>query len=297
MQLLHALARKLEKTAVPPSRLRSAITFVAPNREERIFPNWEFRTRPIHCASLPTMSKLRGDSAASAVVNEYSHLLSLAAHEFRTPASVVSGYLRMLQKDSEAPLPERQMKMIDEAAKSCARLVSLIGELSEVAKLDNNSAPSKTDRFDLFHELDEVARNVQEGKDREVHLQLGGPSTGAIINADRQRLMTAFAAFFRALVREQPTAITMLADRRLVTTDNLTHAVVVVAREADVQRAYDAVPQQFDEHRGGVGLSLPIARRVVERAGGRVWAPAPIDDADRGLRSAVVVSIPLAEQL
>jgi len=44
-----------------------------------------------------------------------------------------------------------------------------------------------------------------------------------------------------------------------------------------------------------VGLSLPIARRVVERAGGRVWAPTPVDDDDRGLRSAVVVSIPLPE--
>ena len=28
-----------------------------------------------------------------------SNLLSLAVHEFRTPASVVGGYLRMLQRD------------------------------------------------------------------------------------------------------------------------------------------------------------------------------------------------------
>ena len=243
------------------------------------------------------MSKLRGEAGVPTIVDEYSHLLSLASHEFRTPASVVSGYLRMLQKDTESPLPERQMKMIDEAAKSCARLIALIGELSEVAKLDNNSAPSRTETFDLFADIDEVARNVHEARDRDVQLQLGGRSAGAIINGDRQRLMTAFGAFFRALVREQPAAVTMLADRRLVTTDDTTRAIVVIAKDADVQRAYDAVPQRFDEHRGGVGLSLPIARRVVERAGGQVWAPTPADDTDRGLRSAVIVSIPLAEQL
>ena len=43
----------------------------------------------------------------------YTQLLSLAVHEFRTPASVVGGYLRMLQGDTDAPLSERQQRMID----------------------------------------------------------------------------------------------------------------------------------------------------------------------------------------
>jgi signal transduction histidine kinase len=88
----------------------------------------------------------------------------------------------------------------------------------------------------------------------------------------------------------------MTADRRLVNAHGSASAIVVVARDVAVQRAYEAVAQPFDEHRGGIGLSLPIARRVIERAGGRVWAPAPDDaDSDRELRSAVVISIPLPE--
>jgi len=35
-------------------------------------------------------------------------LVSLAVHEFRTPASVVGGYLRMLQRDADPQLSERQ---------------------------------------------------------------------------------------------------------------------------------------------------------------------------------------------
>ena len=46
-------------------------------------------------ASLPTISNGR-DTAPSALIDAYAHLLSLVAHEFRTPASVVGGYLRML---------------------------------------------------------------------------------------------------------------------------------------------------------------------------------------------------------
>lgn len=241
------------------------------------------------------MSQPSAGDLASSIVAQYAQLLSLAAHEFRTPASVVSGYLRMLQKDTESPLSERQRKMIDEAAKSCARLVALIGELSDVGKLDSNNAPVKIESFDLFADLEEVARNVHEAEDREVTLQLSGRSAGATVAGDRQRTSAAFGAYFRALMREQPTAVTMIGDRRLVATNSKTAAVVVIARAADVQRAYESDHQAFDEHRGGVGLSLPIARRVVERLGGTVWAPTPVNDDDRGLRSAAVISIPLAE--
>jgi signal transduction histidine kinase len=241
------------------------------------------------------MSNARDEQSVSPMVRAYAQLMSLAAHEFRTPASVVAGYLRMLQKDTESPLTDRQQKMVDEAAKACARLVALVAELSDVGKLDNGTAPTKIESFDLFTDLEELARNVHEGEDREVRLQLSGMSAGASLSGDRQRLNSAFAAFLRAILREQPSAVTMLADRRLVKSENTTTAVVIIARAADVQRAYDAVAQPFDEYRGGTGLSLPIARRVVERAGGRVWSPTPDGNEDRGLRSAVVISIPLPE--
>ena len=86
----------------------------------------------------------------SSLRESYSRLLSLAVHEFRTPASVVGGYLRMLQRDANEQLSDRQRKMIDEAEKSCARLVSLISELSEISKLDSGTAPFKDEPIDLF---------------------------------------------------------------------------------------------------------------------------------------------------
>ena len=41
------------------------------------------------------------NSVTSSASATYPQLLSLAVHEFRTPASVVSGYLRMLQRDGD----------------------------------------------------------------------------------------------------------------------------------------------------------------------------------------------------
>jgi signal transduction histidine kinase len=48
----------------------------------------------------------------------------------------------------------------------------------------------------------------------------------------------------------------------------------------------------LDEMRGGLGLALPFARRVIERHGGRVWSPAP--DSGRSA-AAAIISLPLGE--
>lgn len=224
----------------------------------------------------------------------YSRLLSLAVHEFRTPASVVGGYLRMLLRDDERPLTERQRHMVEEAEKSCARIVALVAELSEISKLDSGTATAKHEPFDLFGVLEEVAESVHEARDRDVTLRVRGPSAGAPMSADLPRLRTAFAALFRAVLREQPSSSTVVVDRRRTTLDGRDAALIVVARDEEVEAASGARPAAFDEKRGGLGLLLPIAQRVIGRHGGRIWSPAPAGNSDAGpARGAVLVSMPL----
>ena len=224
--------------------------------------------------------------------NAYTQLLSLAVHEFRTPASVVGGYLRMLQRDVDQPLSGRQRKMVDEADKACGRMVALVSELSDISKIDAGSAVFKDERFDLFQLIGEVAKEMHEAVEREVHLQPSGEASGASITGDPGRMGAAFSAFFRAILREQPYAVTIVAERRIVSDNGSPAAVVLIAREHDVQQSYKSGRSAFDELRGGLGLALPLARRVVERHGGRVWAPDLGAETSQG-RQAIAVSIPI----
>lgn len=228
----------------------------------------------------------------AALIQAYSQLLSLAVHEFRTPTSVVGGYLRMLQRDNDSSLTERQRKMIDDAARSCGRIGELINEMSEISKLDGGTAAAREETCDLFPLLEEVADGVVEGRDREVRLELRGETAGALMAGDLPRLRTAFSACFRAILREQPASSTVVVERRLPAATAGAHALIVVAAERDLEDVHNAAVEPFDEKRGGLGLALPLARRVFEHHGGRIWSPAVEGSAKA---RAVVVSIPLRE--
>lgn len=225
-----------------------------------------------------------------ATEESYPKLLSLAVHEFRTPASVVGGYLRMLQRDTDPPLSERQRKMVDEAEKSCARIVALVTELSEIAKLDAGLATLAAHLVDVFSLAAEVAEHVHEADERGVRLEVRGEAAGGQVKGDVGRLRSAFGAIFRAILREKAGPCTVVVDRRLVVDEHGSSAVVVVADEPGVQAAYEAPAGVFDEKRGGLGLALPIARRVIEGHGGRIWSPAAA--ADEAARGAALIAFP-----
>ena len=230
----------------------------------------------------------------------YPPLLSLAVHEFRTPASVVGGYLRMLQRDGDG-LSDRHRKMIDEAEKSCARLVGIIAELSDIGKLDSGMLSLNRERFDVFALIAEVAAPVQEGRDREVRLDVRGEESAAIVG-DRSRLRDAFSALFRAILREKAGPAVVVVDRRRVTADGASSAVVVIADDSHVQTAYERNRSAFDERRGGLGLALPLARRVIEGHGGSIWSPeGAAASGDPGnndpiARGSAIVRLPIASE-
>jgi two-component system OmpR family sensor kinase len=226
---------------------------------------------------------------------DYPKLLSLAVHEFRTPASVVGGYLRMLRGGAAGPLSDPHLKMVEEAEKSCARIVALVAELSEVGKLDAGLITMARQPLNLFAVVQEVASGMHEAGERGVTLETRGTAE-ALLVGDGDRLRSAFHAIFKAILREMPDSSNVVAERRVAVADGRSSAVVVIAEAGSVQTSYDAPRSVFDEKRGGLGLLLPLARRVIEAHGGQLWSPRSASETDnRGARGAAIIALPLPE--
>jgi signal transduction histidine kinase len=205
----------------------------------------------------------------------------------------------MLQRDAAGELNDRQRKMIDEAEKSCARLVALIAELSDVSKLDSGAIALARQPVDLFALVSDVAEQVQEARDREVRLEVRGENGAARLSGDATRLRSAFDAVFRAVLREKAGPCLVIAERRCETRDGHRTAVIVVSEADSLQAAYERERDTFDEKRGGLGLALPLARRVIEGHGGHIAAPAPAGHAtgseDPISRGSAIIVLPLTE--
>lgn len=231
------------------------------------------------------------DSSPDALVRQFADLLSLAVHEFRTPSSVVGGYLRMLQRDTEAPLTDRQRKMIDESEKAFGRILTLVNELSEIGKLDDGRMKLQQAPLDLFALAGEVASRTDEAADRGVRLEVSGEANGGLVLGDAPRLQSALATLFKAVLREQPSGQVIVAERRLRQNPQPA-ALIAITEAADIERALATPPGPLDENRGGIGLGLPIARRVIERHGGRVWS-ASTEAGKPVARSGIILCLPI----
>src|SRR6476660_235865 len=130
----------------------------------------------------------------STVDPRWSKVLSLAVHEFRTPMTVVSGYIRMLLKERAGPLNEQQRKLLEEAEKSCGRLSSLIAEVSELSGLEAATATFNRLEIDLRATITEVVSALPEIPDRPISIDLALQPGPAMIKGDSTRLRSALTS-------------------------------------------------------------------------------------------------------
>ena len=200
-------------------------------------------------------------------------ILSLSVHEFRTPMTVVAGYIRMLLKDRAGPLSDQQRKQLEEAEKSCGRLTALLTEVSDLSNLEGGTAPFNKHATDLQTALRNAVDQLPSLPDRDVRIDLQLEGDGAPLQADPVRLTQALASIVKSLRRE------LIGDDPLIVRQRRTPGTPsgyeIQIGDAETIAALDAedagARELFDEWRGGSGLILPVARRIIEAHAGRIW--------------------------
>jgi two-component system sensor histidine kinase/response regulator len=194
----------------------------------------------------------------------------------------------MLLREQAGPITDKQRKMLDETEKSCARIGALISEMSELGKLEAGEISVPAVPFDLAAVVTEVASGMHEDADRGIRLDVRATQP-LPVNGDRSRLGAALKALIHAAMRERGEPGAVIVECSAVPSGNQTWAVVTIGDEAVSQAlrdgAMETIPPPFDEWRGGVGLALPVGRRVIEAHGGALWsAPDPRPRAGSALR-------------
>lgn len=179
----------------------------------------------------------------------------------RGPAGVIRGYLRMLEQD--ATLGERPRRVVADTTRAAERLVTLLDEISELARLTDETLRPTLRSMSLRSILNQAVQAVKLPAGYEVELDVVAP-VDVRRRVDEPRLRAAFETLIFTLVRGHSGAATI--DLRLIKGRSRT-LVTVTPRTLGHGAVID---RPLDLSRGGTGLRLPIAEAVVQAHGGRL---------------------------
>lgn len=195
-----------------------------------------------------------------------ARLLALAVHELRTPATVIGGCLQMLRTLRDTS-PERSEQLIAQAERSYQRMVELLAEASDLWRLEAGEATFNRQPLSLQRVLRRAAEGVSSGTaspGRSVAVVAG---QDPLVLADPTRLERAIAALIGSVARQSPEGATITVGTSLVEASPGRVRITIASTASETG---DTALEPIDEFGSGLGLSVPIARRVMEDAGGSV---------------------------
>jgi signal transduction histidine kinase len=231
-------------------------------------------------------SALTGELRANAKLVETDRLKSAfmhnLAHELSTPLTPLAGYLRILHSDKIGPLSVQQKRIVDSMLQSVARLTRIVDNLSDFASLQAGHAPILEGSVQPDQMAEDVVAELRSAiRDARLHVTVTRAGGGPVL-ADPRKLRQALANLVSNAVKFSPHGGEVLVE---VTREpgKLRYTVYDQGpgiRPGELERIFEplhhAAARGGDEARQpGSGLGLPVARRIAEAHGGRIWVESP----------------------
>lgn len=199
-----------------------------------------------------------------------SDFVATASHELRSPLTSIKGFVELLGR-SDA-LGDREREFVDVVLQSTDRLVELVNDLLDVARLEAGRMEIHARLFDLAGLIDEVAVLMGprvQAKDQSLILDLPPGLPKILGDPVRVRQVLVNLISNAHLYTDEGGTITVIADGdgqeiELSVTDD-GHGMA----QEDLDRVFDQFVRR-DDTTGGTGLGLSIVRSLVDLQGGTV---------------------------
>jgi|GEM_PF-768526 len=197
-----------------------------------------------------------------------SAFLANMSHEIRTPLNAIVGFSELLQNTDDPLEKQEYIKIINQ---NNELLLSLIGDILDLSKIESGAMVLKPENFDLTEVYKEIFNVLKERYSKpQIEFRLENPFQQCIISEDKERVKQVIWNFLTNAVKYTKSGHITLALKsegkglKLSVEDT----GIGIASE-DNGRLFKRF-EKIDNFATGTGLGLSISKAIVDKMEGRI---------------------------
>jgi signal transduction histidine kinase len=223
-----------------------------------------------------------------------AELLSILAHEMRTPLASIKGYSTALLLEDVQWEPEKQREFLEIIDAECDNLSEIVRDLLESSTIDAGFLEIEKEPLLLPRLAQQAVREI--ARRTKIHRFLVTFADDfPMVEADSERIRQVLHNLLDNAVKYSPDGGLIVVRGEVCPSE-----VIISVADQGVGIAPEDLNRLFDKyfrvksgsgHRvPGTGLGLPIAQTIVKNHGGRIWAESQL-----GKGTTLYFSLPLGE--
>jgi signal transduction histidine kinase len=235
------------------------------------------------------VAKLKAEDATQVK----SRFLTIMSHELRSPLTTIIGFTRLVKRKSRDTLPAKQQNNLEKVLISSDHLLTLIDDILDLAKLENDMMPVQPVDFLLKPLIDECLQTFKPMVKRK-RLSLVKE-----VEADSSPLCTDKIKVKQILINLLSNAVKYTEEGTITITSRRRDGEVTVAvvdtgigipkeKQALLFQDFRQVDDSSTRLHGGTGLGLSISRRFARLMDGDITF-----ESTEGVGSTFKVTIPV----
>lgn len=207
-----------------------------------------------------------------------SEFLATVSHELRTPLNAIIGFSQMINHQALGPVGHpRYIEYGRDIEESGTHLLAIINDILDITKIEAGKLDLYFQDVNYADLTEEVTAMLGEAiKDKEISFSNELPDKALVIRGDRQLMRQVLINLLSNAVKYTPEhgAISLAVD----TPDDTSIEIAVIdngigiAEEniARVMEPFERGESAMVRSNSGVGLGLPLTKKIVEAHGGRL---------------------------
>ncbi|MCK4909993.1 MAG: PAS domain-containing sensor histidine kinase [Thermodesulfovibrionales bacterium] len=212
-----------------------------------------------------------------------SEFLSILSHELNTPLNGIIGLSDILSDELKGKVGEEQYSYIQDLVTCGNRMTATVKELVHFAELQGRALEDMNQKVEIWDVIEEALRSALEtGNEKNIAIKSMREPSMATVTGNAMMLEELFFQILdNAVVFGNPDGQVQITVNNRSEGSEITISDDGIGIPAsELERVFDSFYQVEEHHtrsKDGLGLGLPLAKRIVELHGGHINLESALD--------------------